>query len=139
MRISDWSSDVCSSDLFGEIARPAERAHLLIGFEQGLQSDRTGHHVAVDEAQHGFIDAPVERRMEMFGLELDLNVFDEPVVDHQRAKQRAFRLDVLREGGGHRQFFGNETDRGCEPYFMIIKIDAKVKQKDSFAWGWYSG
>src|SRR3546814_20135959 len=32
MRISDWSSDVCSSDLFGHIARdehPEHRQHLL--------------------------------------------------------------------------------------------------------------
>ena len=32
------------------------------------------------------------------GLQLELDVLDQPVVDHQRAEQRRLRLDILREG-----------------------------------------
>jgi hypothetical protein len=33
----------------------------------------------------------------MVRLEAKLDVLDQPVVDHQRAKQRRFRLDILGE------------------------------------------
>src|SRR3546814_13708521 len=44
MRISDWSSDVCSSDLFG-LDQLLENAELVVGIEDGeiaLQADQFG-------------------------------------------------------------------------------------------------
>src|SRR3546814_33533 len=44
MRISDWSSDVCSSDLILSLARPAERT---IARQEALEHER-------DQIGHGF-------------------------------------------------------------------------------------
>ena len=33
------------------------------------------------------------------GLQLELDVLDQPVVDHQRAEQRRLRLDILGRAG----------------------------------------
>ena len=45
----------------------------------------------------GFVDAPVQRLEEMIRPKLELDVLDQPVVDHQRAEQRGLGFDVLRE------------------------------------------
>ena len=82
----------------GEISRAADFLHPLVGLEQRLQGDWIGDAVAVGEPQDRFVDAPVQRLEEMMRLELELDVLDQPVVDHQRAEQRGFGLDILREG-----------------------------------------
>ena len=82
----------------GEIGRPADFLHPLVGLEQRLQGHRIGDAVAVGQPQDRFVDAAVQRLEEMVRLELELDVLDQPVVDHQRAEQRGFGLDVLREG-----------------------------------------
>jgi hypothetical protein len=41
----------------------------------------------------------VERLEEMMRLELQLDILDQPIVDHQRAKKRRLRLDILGELG----------------------------------------
>jgi hypothetical protein len=77
-----------------EIGGAADFLHRLVGVEQRLQRDRVGDHVLVGGAQDGVVDAAVQRLEEMFGPELELDVLDQPVVDHQRAQQRGLRLDV---------------------------------------------
>src|SRR3546814_9017984 len=60
MRISDWSSDVCSSDLFGLARRNELVDHHLsavdeiaeLGFPNG-QRVRLGRSIAVFKGQHG--------------------------------------------------------------------------------------
>src|SRR3546814_11931766 len=47
MRISDWSSDVCSSDLLGELAL-------------GRQVAPGGHHRDIDAVRRGAVDHPVD-------------------------------------------------------------------------------
>jgi hypothetical protein len=81
----------------GEVGRPAQLLHLLVRLEQRPQGDRRGDHVAVDELQDLLVDAGVERLEEMLGPQSELDVLGDPVVDHQRAEQRAFRLDVVRK------------------------------------------
>ena len=43
-------------------------------------------------------DYTVKRLEEVQRLELELDVLDQPVVDHQRAEERSFGFDILREG-----------------------------------------
>src|SRR3546814_18527973 len=50
MRISDWSSDVCSSDLLRKLARPLKKGDmLLIGFD--LKKDPRLIHEAYDDSK----------------------------------------------------------------------------------------
>ncbi len=81
----------------GEVARAADRHHLGVGVEQRLQGDRRRRHAPVDELQDGIIDPAVERLEEVLAAELELDVLDQPVVDHQRAEQRRFRRDIVRQ------------------------------------------
>ncbi len=49
----------------------------------------------------------VDGLMEMIGSQLELNIFGEPIVDHQRAEQRRFRLAIVRKNrrSGRRRGF----------------------------------
>src|SRR3546814_17590014 len=60
MRISDWSSDVCSSDLAGErAAKPREIARREIGHGQEIVAERDGLGVLrVGIAGHDGVDMP---------------------------------------------------------------------------------
>ena len=88
----------------GEIGRPADLLHRLVALEHRLQRDRVGDHVLVGHPQDGLVDAAVQRLEEMVGSKPDLDVLDQPVVDHQRAEQRRLRLDILGERGGCGRF-----------------------------------
>src|SRR3546814_3862368 len=75
MRISDWSSDVCSSDLFAfqyggpHLAHPAQGgAHLLVAF-----GERVGHRLDFDLALANGLAGPlpgfaVDRLQEQLGV-----------------------------------------------------------------------
>src|SRR3546814_3161125 len=91
MRISDWSSDVCSSDLRGRDA------------------------VALDQRHRLREDAPVQRLEEMHAIELYRQVLDDSIVDQDRAQKGGFRLDIAgqlafvpgRDEGGEAGDFGH--------------------------------
>ena len=99
-----------------EISGAADFAHRLVGLENRLQRDRVGDHILVGHAQHRFVDAAVQRLEEMVRLQPDLDVLDDAIVDHQRAKQRRLRFDVLRQRGRHRGVggFSDSEDFGHE-------------------------
>ena len=82
----------------GEIGRAAELAHRLVGLEHRPERDRIGDQIAVDHPQYGVVDPPVQRLEEMLGAELELDILDQPIVDHQRAEQRGLGLDILGQG-----------------------------------------
>jgi hypothetical protein len=115
--IVDLSGEVAGADdgraaprQLGEIGRAAQLLHLLVRLEQRPQSHWAGDHVAVDEAKNLLVDAPVQRFEEMIGPEPHLNVFGQPIVDHQRAEQGRLRLDIVRQGGGLVRRRIGETD-----------------------------
>ena len=84
----------------GKIGRPADFLHPFVRFEHRPQGHRVGDHVLVGQAKDRIVDPPVQRLGEMVRLELQPDILDQPVVDHQRAKQRRLRLDILGEGRG---------------------------------------
>ena len=49
----------------------------------------------------------MERFEEMIGLELELDVLDDPVIEHHRAEKRRLRLDIL---GKRRRLGGKRCD-----------------------------
>ena len=85
-----------------QICGAANLFYIFVDFEQWPQSYRVGDAVAVGDLQDRFVDAPMKRLEEVMRLELELDVLDQPVVDHQRAEQRRLGLDILREGLGAR-------------------------------------
>src|SRR3546814_5128341 len=94
MRISDWSSDVCSSDLLRQITDAADRLHRLVILEIGLQCHRGRDAVALDQRHRLREDAPVQRLDEMHAIELYRQVLDDSIVDQDRAQKGGFRLDI---------------------------------------------
>src|SRR3546814_15415184 len=60
MRISDWSSDVCSSDLVGELRVVAGHAFAQVAHRRGRESQRGGRavfvHPCVEHAFDAFAD-----------------------------------------------------------------------------------
>src|SRR3546814_8780758 len=90
MRISVWSSDWCASDLL-------------------LQGDRIGDHVPVKQLQYGFVNAPMHGFEEMLGAQPYLHILSDAVVDHQRAQQGGFRLDIARQAFFRRVLRGNQS------------------------------
>ena len=83
----------------GKVGRTADFLHPFVGFEQRLEGDGVGDAIAVGELEDGLVNAAVQRLEEMKRLQFELDVLDQAVVDHQRAEQGRFRLDVLRKGG----------------------------------------
>src|SRR3546814_2487069 len=57
MRISDWSSDVCSSDLLGIDTAPAEQQDAQWQQHQGCDSKRDGIPAALDGMGHSSLDS----------------------------------------------------------------------------------
>jgi hypothetical protein len=59
----------------------------------------------------------VQRFEEMVRLQLELHVFDQAIVDHQRAQKGGFRFDILRQcrcsrrlgGLGDTDYFGHDS------------------------------
>src|SRR3546814_3538102 len=64
MRISDWSSDVCSSDLLGaeEVVIPGERLVVLGGEIGRLHPDLDSHEQPLRTADLEFVKADVDRQ-----------------------------------------------------------------------------
>ncbi len=98
----------------GEIGRAADLLHRLVAVEHRPQRDRVGDPVGVGHPQDRFVDAAVHRLEEMIGSELELDVLDQPIVDHQRAQQRGLGLDILRKrrGCGFGRRLGDSDDFG---------------------------
>src|SRR3546814_14732662 len=70
MRISDWSSDVCSSDLGGEQRREGEIGIEVAAADAALDADRLGALAAEAEAGGAVVEAPDRLgRREGAGLE----------------------------------------------------------------------
>jgi hypothetical protein len=78
----------------GEIGGAAQFLQPFVAFEIGLERDRRDHRLAIDQRQDAFIDAAVDRREEMLGLQRGGEFLQNPVVDQHRAQKRGFRLDV---------------------------------------------
>ncbi len=81
----------------GEIGRTADLLHRLVALEQWLQGHRVRDPVRVGHPEDRFVDSPVQRLEEMVRLQFELDVLDQPVVDHQCAQKRGLRLDILRQ------------------------------------------
>src|SRR3546814_18142124 len=60
MRISDWSSDVCSSDLVERVARAYRRREQVLA---GLQATRLAGELGGDREQHRLADHPGVRQL----------------------------------------------------------------------------
>ena len=99
-----------------QIGRPADFLHRLVGLEDRLRSvTGLATMLLVGQPQDGLVDPPVQRLEEMVRLQPELDVLDQPVVDHQRAQQRGLRLDILRQcrcsrrlgGLGDSDYFGH--------------------------------
>src|SRR4029079_10329575 len=87
-----------------EILRDGQFAHRRIGLEEGLQRDRRRALAAQDQLRDRFIDACVQRIVEMPGLEEGRDTVDRLVVDEDRAEQGLFGLQVMRRLAKHRGF-----------------------------------
>ncbi len=81
----------------GEVTRPAQFLHALVGVEHRAQRDRRRQHVVAAQRLDRGEDAAVHRLEEVIGLELVEQIVGQPVVDHHRAEHRRFRLDILRQ------------------------------------------
>src|SRR3546814_7603448 len=79
MRISDWSSDVCSSDLFEQFGQ--------------VRRQRRGARVAALEA----VEHLAQRALQAFGRQVELaqDAADVAVVDLDQLEQEVFDLDIV--------------------------------------------
>src|SRR3546814_6999593 len=124
MRISDWSSDVCSSDLLEE--RPAAPQNHWCGerqlrplrpcrFDQPVETD-PGHHVAhrVDEQRQGEERADPEAagNVDKFGIGSILKAHRLGLECHSAdgAASRSYLADLGMHGTGVDRPFGNVID-----------------------------
>ena len=80
-----------------QIGRAAQLLESRILFQHRLERHRIGDHVALDQAHHRLIDTAMQWLEEMFGLQLELHILRDAVVNHQRAEQRSLRFDVARQ------------------------------------------
>src|SRR3546814_2962963 len=80
-----------------QIGRAPKFLQRLVRIEQRLQGDRIGDHVPVKQLQYGFVNAPMHGFEEMLGAQPYLHILSDAVVDHQRAQQGGFRLDLARQ------------------------------------------
>jgi len=90
-----------------QIPCAADLLHRLVRLEHRAQSDRVRDHVLVGQLQDRIVDPAVELLVEMVRLELEPDVLDETVVEHERAKERGLGFDISGEGrssGGLRRF-----------------------------------
>ena len=78
----------------GEIGRAAQFAQRLVRLEIGAQRDRRGGGITLDQGEHAFIDALVERFEEVFGPDGNLQFLDHPVVDQHRAQKRGLGIEI---------------------------------------------
>src|SRR3546814_4821945 len=96
MRISDWSSDVCSSDLFADDPRTHQpRQHAAEHHQDG------GSHEEVDERAHGSEEVPDRLHIQGDGFAGDRLVLGDPHEDgrgigrHGRSEEHTSELQSL--------------------------------------------
>jgi hypothetical protein len=85
---------------FDQIARSAQFLHRLIGFEKGLQRHRRDQHIPVDQTQYLLVNPAVQRFEEMVRLQLNRHIFDDAVIDQDRAQKSSLRFDVAGQALG---------------------------------------
>ena len=85
---------------------------------------------AVGDAQDRIVDAAVERLEEMLRAELELDVLDQPVVDHQRAKQRGLGLDILGKRGGRGRFGALVEFGQFRPWIFLGLVLARITKRE---------
>src|SRR3546814_10965202 len=74
-----------------------------------------GDHVPVKQLQYGFVNAPMHGFEEMLGAQPYLHILSDAVVDHQRAQQGGFRLDIARQAFFRRVLRGN-------PSYILVNV-----------------
>src|SRR3546814_12434442 len=110
MRISDWSSDVCSSDLVAPHAQEA-----LVELLDDLLTHR--EHIAVpDRERVGIVDAEVAR---VFRLQAGA---DRQILEVTRRAQHAAREHVLRS---EERRVGTECVRTCTSRWSPVLYNTK--------------
>ncbi len=103
----------------GEISGKVDVADGEVGRQEGLDGDRGRHLVGADELAGDLEDRLVHRFEEMLRLEEIGNAVEGFVVDQDGAKQRLFRLNVLRRGaiGLVGRVVGDRANRECHCAF----------------------
>src|SRR3546814_17479012 len=98
MRISDWSSDVCSSDLNALEARAAARRRRPVHRGEG----REGGHLSIGRANEPL--AEILGAGAIGGVALDIDALDAALVDEVRSEERRVgkRVSVRVDLGGSR-------------------------------------
>ncbi len=103
-QIVDLSCEVPRSDhsrarsrQLRQICGAANFFYIFVALKQWPQSYRIRDPIGIGHLQDGFVDATMKRLEEVMRLKLELDVLDQPVVDHQCAEQRGLGLDVLRK------------------------------------------
>ena len=79
----------------GEILRHGDAAKIMLA-EKGLQGDRRGELSGADQLRGDIENPPVQFLRKMFGSEKIGDPVEGVIVDEDRAKQRLFRLDIVR-------------------------------------------
>ena len=81
-----------------EIGLAAGFDHPRIGLHGGVQGQRRDHHAAaLDHLRHGLEDAAMQGIVEMLGLQKGAGALHRPVVGQDRAQQRLFDVDIVRD------------------------------------------
>ena len=105
----------------GQIGRPADFLDPLVGLEQRPQRHRVGDHVAVGEPEDRLRrSGRAAARRNGAAARRDLDVLDQPVVDHQRAQQRRFGLDILGERGASRELDAGSAIRKTSAMASVL-------------------
>src|SRR3546814_5648061 len=87
MRISDWSSDVCSSDLLMRARAIETQCHVVAAAQCGTHGDGRqtyGHSVAIDPWGAILADAEGEEAMAGKGYKMALAPVDPAAAEHAR-------------------------------------------------------
>src|SRR3546814_12396917 len=108
MRISDWSSDVCSSDLTGHEAEPvSERTR-----------DRAGAGRRPDEGEPGEVEADRPRRRALAEDDVDLEVLHRGVEDLLADAREPVEIGRA-----------SCRERGCQDvYISVVAVSLKTKK-----------
>src|SRR3546814_14045568 len=90
MRISDWSSDVCSSDLF-------EVSHMGFSTQRGRFNKTSGKIVLDRAAKHGSIDLMID----VASLDMGFPLWDEQMASEEYFNTESYRSEARRVGEGY--------------------------------------
>ena len=92
--------------------RDGQLADRLRRLEEGLERDRRRALAAEDQLGGCLIDAPVQRVVEMRGLEEARNAVDRLVIDEDRAEKGLLSLEIMRRRAKNRRF-GSDRSNQC--------------------------